>query len=75
MSDALNDWNTPLPLLGEITELAHDLGRQGFDVHTVNIVLSGHTGNWDVEVHWTDEDLQDGMREFELGTYGSLEPV
>lgn len=67
---ALHDWNTTFPPTDGITEAANQLGDQGLDVHTVMIELDN--GGWRVDMLYTDEDMQDGLKQFELSNNGGL---
>ncbi len=72
-SEPVNDWNTRMPDTREVNTIANALGAQGFDVHTAIIRLNN--GGWDVEMQWTDSDMQDGMTEFTLGNHGRMERI
>lgn len=70
---ALNDWNTRMPDTREVNTIANTMGDMGFDVHTAIIKLDN--GGWVLELQYSDEDMQDGMKEFELGNYGAVLPI
>lgn len=69
----MSDWGTPLPELTEVRHAAVALEQEGYDVHTVRIVLNGQHGGFDVEIEATDEDLEDYVAHYRLERHGHLE--
>lgn len=67
-----NDWNTPMPPLNDVQFQAEAYNACGYDVHTINIVLNGQHGGFDVTFLATDDDMQDHVFDFELDRNGSL---
>ena len=67
-----NDWNTAMPPLDEVKRQAEAYNDSGFDVHTINIVLNGQHGGFDVTFQATDADMADFEFGFVLDRNGSL---
>lgn len=66
----MSDWGTKAPNMEAVQVAARALETEGFDVHTVKIVLNGQHGGWDVIIEATDEELEDFRAYYQMDSHG-----
>lgn len=69
----MSQWGTATPDLTMVRNAARAVEREGFDVHTITIILNGQHGGFDVTIEATNEDLEDHRAEYRLDHHGGLE--
>ena len=58
------------PDLHEVQSKADELVRNGYDVHTIQLITNGQHGGWDVTIEATDDDLEDHKWELQMSIHG-----
>jgi hypothetical protein len=68
--------STPVPPLYDLQSKADELSRNGFDIHTINLILNGQHGGWDVTIEATDDALEDHRWDLQMNIHGyDLQPA
>lgn len=58
------------PHLYDLQMKIDELSRNGYDIHTVSMILNGQHGGWDVRIEATDDALQDHAWDLTMSVHG-----